>query len=261
MVRGEFLARCRSSALASLLAALGIGGCGGQGVDDCPSTVSGAIYGGTPDASSVGLPDGISSAVGALTTTSDSGPPDLCSGVLVSPSYLLTAAHCATGASPSQMRVSFGSAAYAFGATTCSAAPEVGSVIDVVRHPIADAMLVQLATPVRVPMAVSITGGVPSPGTQAVAAGYGLTEENTAGERLFLSTLVTNATGDLLTVNSGTDAGACAGDSGGPLFVETDSEGWQLAGVLHEGSISCTGLDIFTATAPLESWIASLATR
>jgi V8-like Glu-specific endopeptidase len=207
------------------------------------------------------LPDEIAGAVGALVTTSDGGPPSLCSGVLVSPSYLLTAAHCATGASPAQMRISFGSSADSFGNTTCAAEPEGGTAVAVVRHPVADAMLVELATPVQVPAPVSIAGVVPSPGTQAVAAGYGLTEQNTAGARLFIRTVVTNAANDLVTVDSGADAGACAGDSGGPLFVETGGARWQLAGVLHEGSASCTGVDVFTAAAALATWIATAAIR
>ena len=121
-------------------------------------------------------------------------------------------------------------------------------------------------------------------GQTAVIAGYGLSDQGTAGEKLFVGTTVLGVSGAvpgysdpdveadadvcagdagaaaclgaplLITVDSGADAGACAGDSGGPLFVQSAS-GWEVAGVLSEGSAYCTGEDVYVDLPSVAGWI------
>jgi hypothetical protein len=146
-------------------------------------------------------------------------------------------------------------------------------------------MLVEVASDAPPVPVASIASTPPTIGQTAVIAGYGLTQENTVGERLFVGTTVigvgrgvpgdaegadadsgacvSDADADagacrggtlLITVDSGPDAGACGGDSGGPLFVG-DASGWQVAGVLSGGSADCTGDDVYVDLASVVGWI------
>jgi secreted trypsin-like serine protease len=117
-------------------------------------------------------------------------------------------------------------------------------------------MLVELAADARDVAPVPIASASPSAGQAAVIAGFGLTEQNTAGTRLFITTTVAQANAGGLTVNSGADAGACVGDSGGPLLVRS-AAGWQLAGVLSEGSAYCTLIDVFVDATAIRGWVAT----
>ena len=45
----------------------------------------------------------------------------------------------------------------------------------------------------------------------------------------------------LCSSNSGSEAGVCNGDSGGPLAVETDPGIWEVWGVTSYGSPDCCG--------------------
>ena len=95
--------------LAGLVTSLANLGCEAHGteVGECTGTRSQAIIGGSPDASSVGLDD-VSAAVAAIVVESDGAPTSLCSGLLVAPRFVLTAAHCARGAPPEAVQVTFG---------------------------------------------------------------------------------------------------------------------------------------------------------
>jgi secreted trypsin-like serine protease len=237
---------------------LGALGCGEQTTQSCVGQTSRAIYGGTADALAAGLPDeAFATAVGAVTWVSPPATRGLCSGVLVAPDLLLTAAHCASGIAPASVHVSFGSAVPSLTGGSCPTPPDL-AVNQLVRHPTSDVMLVQLSTPPDGIAPVPIADVAPTPGASGIIAGYGLTAQGTVGARMFVATTVTQADGDTVTINSGPDAGACAGDSGGPLFVPGDGSNWQLAGVLSEGSVDCVGVDVFTTTSSVRAWLDSL---
>jgi secreted trypsin-like serine protease len=241
-----------------------------------------AIYAGSRDAAA-GLDD---AAVAAVVIEEDSGSPSLCSGALMGPRFVMTAAHCARGAEPGQIRVSFGPTVAPFAIPDpCTLPATTYSVVALWRDPGADVMLLELASAVPLtPVAMTTTS--PAAGQAGLVAGYGLTEEGTAGSKLYAGTTVIAVGRDfpgysfpgdaapeaavcvdagadatacsdgplLISVDSGADAGSCAGDSGGPLFVKNAS-GWQLAGVLSEGSESCTGVDVYVDLASVVPWI------
>jgi hypothetical protein len=250
---------------------------------ECTASSAQALSGGSPDASSVGLDNVAASAVAAIVVESDSGHPSLCSGVLIAPRFVLTAGHCGPAAAPQALHISFSPSAAPFALRDPCAPPAATyPAVALERDPDADVMLVELASNVSPVPVVPIASLSPAIGQPAVIAGYGLTEQNTAGERLFVGTTVVGVgrvvagdsgadaeadacAGDanagacsggalLITVDSGPEAGACAGDSGGPLFVR-GALGWQVAGVLSEGSESCTGKDVYVDLASVTPWI------
>jgi hypothetical protein len=246
--------RLRMAAAAAILCPLG---CRSPGADACVAESQQAIYGGSPDAVAAGLDDSApAAAVAAIVTESEAGPPELCSGVLVASRFVLTAAHCAPGAAPAALRVTFGPSAAPFAdGDPCAAAAPSYPVITLVRDPNADVMLVGLAGDVPAPT-VPIAMASPVVGQAAVISGYGLNAQGTAGERLFVATTVVAHGPGILTIDSGADAGACAGDSGGPLFVRGAS-GWDVAGVLSQGSAYCTGEDQYVDITTVTGWIAA----
>lgn len=78
---------------------------------------------------------------------------------------------------------------------------------------------------------------------------------------MFLATTIAQTDGGSVITDSGSDAGACAGDSGGPLFVQDGGSDWQLAGVLSEGSAYCVGFDVFTTASSVQAWIAATTSQ
>jgi len=231
-------------------------GCGSGAGEACVGSLAQAIYGGSADAEAFGLNDNApAGAVVAIVTESKPKGWSLCSGVVVAQRFVLTAAHCAPGALPSAIRVSLEPSVRPFG-SSCASASAAYAVVAITRHPAVDAMLLALTSSAFGLTGVPVVTSAPSVGQAAIIAGYGLTEMGTFGQRIFAPTTIADVGAGTIEVDSGTDGGACVGDSGGPLLVR-DASGWKVAGVLSEGSGACAGQDVYVDTAAIAAWIGS----
>jgi hypothetical protein len=87
-------------------------------------------------------------------------------------------------------------------------------------------------------------------------AGYGSDEKGAQGRRTFLVERVVGVQSDEVRVSADGLAGACLGDSGGPLLIR-GADGWvEVLGVLGHGSASCYGEDSYTRVDTVAAWIA-----
>jgi hypothetical protein len=219
-------------------------------------------------------PNGVRSA--AVRVESSRG--ELCSGAVIAPDLVLTAAHCVTEA-----------VAYRVVAVDQGFRPTVVRAIAVATHPAfvpgttprtqpgVDLAILRLEAPLGPdfrpldPRGATTVG----PGEAVAIAGFGLSDgRGTRSARtlrqanlLALGTLqVANQVmvvvdGERLAERPG--AGACRGDSGGPVFRGGGAGGYQLLGIISWSSgamnadrSACGGITAVTPVAEHASWIA-----
>lgn len=193
-------------------------------------------------------------AVVAIQLQSDTkGKEARCSGVLVSDRLVITAKHCVSIENPDDIRI-------LFGLRTDKAIFETVAS-DLATHPDADIMVLKLAaspTPTLDVVPIPPARGLPSgfaQGSLAQLAGFGLDEAQLSGSLGFLVEPVTKITDDAIVVGSQGLGGACAGDSGGPLFARADDGRVYVLGILRSGSAGCYGNDSYTRIDTLDSWL------
>ena len=188
------------------------------------------------------------------------GAAGFCSGVVVAPDIVLTAAHCV--AAPSATRVHFRDA---------RGAPVLIAVKRVARHPgyRADAVaararsidlaLVETAEPLPAPFSPAPLGAAPeTTGAEVEVAGFGLTQPGVAASsghlrraRLALRAPLSNV---LLWLAGDDGAGACTGDSGAPVFANGAVVG-VVAYAQGAHGRGCGGLTQAIRLAPQRAWI------
>lgn len=179
-------------------------------------------------------------AVVALTVSVEDTGAGLCTGVLISPLRVLTARHCANLLPD---RVS------AFVGPSVEAATFQSSVLGFDTHDELDIAVAELETAVPADLATPlepISGReMLEVGMLATLVGYGLTEHDRAGTRLFLQEPIKEIEADAVIVDGGGETGACLGDSGGPLLMRDADGRHRIIGVLSAGSASCVDLDLY----------------
>jgi len=175
-----------------------------------------------------------------------------CTGTLITPNWVITAAHCVEDVTASQTRFYVGNDARH---TSSGAAPSNGAFYRASRlipHPNYDRRtldndiaLVELQTAVpanvATPMAYSTTNLAPYQGQNAFYVGFGQTtglDENTSGVKRSTSTAITQVYSNQFQSNYN-GSGTCFGDSGGPAILSINGVS-SVVGVTSSGE-ACYG--------------------
>ncbi len=203
-----------------------------------------------------------------------------CSATVVSPSLVLTAAHCAINATTGAVNPP-GSYVVVTGSADLMNANliQVSGVSKVLTDPAydaakhdADAALLVLSTPTTAPSVALATSGLKQAGTAATIAGWGLTNSSatSAPEVLQVAGTVVQSSAYCAQYSPDFDAlqicamdypddlaSICFGDSGGPLLVSYNHQFVEIGINAYVVSSACapTLPQYFTDIEPQQSWI------
>jgi secreted trypsin-like serine protease len=233
------LSKISKIALVALLAA----GCsgGGGGNSTSPSDLCGFIHSKTRIISGTSCVAGASSVVQLNIIESD-GRAGLCSGTVISPTVVLTAAHC-----------------FAFSNVASASVEQNGKVTPVkklIAHPnvsrlsdgtvVHDVALVILNKAVNYPSLPLVRSKDVTSGDDLFIYGYGLDENGKLGQLKGGKMTVSSTTDDLIiAIFDGSGSDTCNGDSGGPALLQVSDGTYGIVGTTSEGtSAACKAQDI-----------------
>lgn len=188
-----------------------------------------------------------------------------CTGTVLAPDLLLTAAHCVGPAADYAVALVDENPPRLIPATRIALHPRFDPGQFRSRTPTPDLALVKLAEPLpaRLRPARLASDGIPPKGSSLLLAGYGMTSdgaEQTAGQLRTVSLPSIGTTGGIMVrLSKGGGAGACTGDSGGPAFRNGALAGVTSWVTAAGGKRGCGGVTGVTLVSLHRDWITSTA--
>lgn len=185
-----------------------------------------------------------------------------CTGVVLGPNVLLTAAHCVQPAADYAVVVFEGGAPRLIPVNRIALHPSFDPNSFATRRPTPDLALVRLSEALPAafrPAALTTEMALPPKRTAFTVAGYGVTRDGdgkSAGTLRTVSLPSIGTTGGIMVrLSDGAAKGACTGDSGGPVLIEgvvAGIIGWSTAA---GGARGCGGVTGATLIGPQRAWI------
>jgi len=194
-----------------------------------------------------------------------------CTGIVLAPRIVLTAAHCLHAAADMVVHYRDASGQPVLVAVAATSAHPLYRADAVKRRVVSiDAGLVETATPLptRFRPALLAGGDAPAVGDPATVVGYGIGQEGKpkTGGALRAADLHVRAPASQILLwaddPAETGAGACSGDSGGPVFAADDKTvlaivAWTSGAKGHK----CGAITQGPLMAPLRDWIETITKR